>query len=311
MSDLLCVHEPAQAGHGNFAAGSRTATGDCLKRHPAWLRRSIPRAGRKAQVEHELEALRLNTVCRAARCPNRAECHGRGTATFLILGDTCTRACSFCAVGHGTPAPIDEREPERVCRAVKQLGLRYVVITSVTRDDCPDGGAALYARTIVGLRAIAGIRVEVLVPDFNGNRGALETVLAAGPDVLNHNIETVPRLYPEIRAGADYQRSLGLLEQARGRARTKSGIMLGLGESDAEVKRVLADLRGAGCSVLTIGQYLQPSPRQTAVREFVSPQRFAMYEHYGREIGFEWVFSGPFVRSSYRADQIFERQPAK
>jgi lipoic acid synthetase len=312
MSDPLGLHESAVAQrdfnkslvpeHAPVAAG----------RHPVWLRRTPPRAGRTARVESELGALRLNTVCSEARCPNRAECHSRGTATFLILGDTCTRGCAFCAVKQGTPGAIDEREPERVCQAVMRLGLRYVVITSVTRDDCPDGGASIFARTITTLHdAMPGIRIEVLVPDFKGVHESLETVLAAGPDVLNHNIETVPRLYPEIRAGADYRRSLNLLAQAKGRVRTKSGIMVGLGESVAEVKAVMQELAVAGCSVLTIGQYLRPSDRQVGVKEYVAPELFTAYEQYGREVGFEWVVSGPFVRSSYRADQIFQQGSPK
>jgi lipoic acid synthetase len=283
--------------------------GGAARRHPVWLRRPIPTAGKRAAVEAVLAQDRLHTVCVEARCPNRGECFGRGVATFLILGDTCTRDCAFCAIAHGVPNSVDPDEPERICRAIETLALEYVVITSVTRDDCSDGGAAHYAATITKLKKrIPGMRVEVLVPDFGGSATALETVLASKPDVLSHNIETVPRLYPQIRKGADYERSLTLLGRAARQTIAKSGFMLGLGESDAEVLATMRDLRAAGVSALFIGQYLQPSARQTPVQRFVSPSEFEQLERVARAMGFAWVFSGPFVRSSYRAREIFARQ---
>jgi lipoic acid synthetase len=276
------------------------------KRHPAWLRRPIPTAGRKGDVEQTIAGEALHTVCAEAKCPNRGECYGAGTATFLIMGDTCTRSCAFCAINHGSPQPLDTDEPERICRTVARLGLRYVVITSVTRDDCPDGGAGHFARTIALLKQrVADVRVEVLIPDFGGSEQALQAVLDSRPDVLNHNLETIPRLYSRIRPQAQYERSLELLARASRSTLTKSGIMVGLGETEDEVLSVMKDLRAAGCSLMTIGQYLQPTSGQVAVVEYVTPQQFDRYTRLGHELGFRQVVAGPFVRSSYRAAEIF------
>jgi len=251
----------------------------------------------------------LHTVCQAARCPNIWQCFDRGTATFMILGDRCTRDCGFCAVAHATPLPVDGDEPLRVAVAAATMGLAHVVVTSVTRDDLTDGGAAHFAATITAIRqALPQARIEVLIPDFQGDDRALATVIAAGPDVLNHNIETVPRLYPQVRPQAGYRRSLDLLAAA---ARiqpglcTKSGLMLGLGEDDEEVETALADLVGAGCRLVTIGQYLQPGPAHLPVARFVAPERFAAWKQKALAMGFEGAACGPFVRSSYEAGAMY------
>ncbi len=287
---------------GNVAGRSR-------KRLPPWLRKPLPPAGRTPTVVKHVEACGLHTVCREARCPNRIECFSRGTATFLIMGDTCSRACRFCGVAHGSPAPLDPREPERVCESVRKLTLSYVVVTSVTRDDLPDGGSAHFAATVRALKAgVAGMKVEVLIPDFGGSEHALGAVLDSGPDVVNHNVETVPRLYERIRPQADYQRSLSVLRNAASYGRhqaVKSGLMVGLGEREDEVVSVLHDLRECGCSLVTIGQYLQPTDDQVPVEHFVTPRQFGRYEMLGLEMGFSRVFAGPFVRSSYRASELF------
>lgn len=255
----------------------------------------------------------LQTVCRSARCPNRTECFHRGTATFMILGKTCTRNCRFCAVPNGTPAPPRLDEPAAVAQAAASLDLRHVVITSVTRDDLPDGGARHFAKTIAAVRHLSPHAiVEVLVPDFQGDPPAVETVLFARPDVFNHNVETVPRIYPSVRPRASYPRTLSVLSRACCRAGedetkplVKSGIMLGLGESDAEVRQVLTDLRDVGVDMLTIGQYLSPSPDHAPVARFVSPQEFTAWESTARHMGFAAVAAGPYVRSSYKAETLF------
>ncbi len=265
-----------------------------------------------AAVHHILESGRLNTVCQGAQCPNQHECFGRGTATFMILGDTCTRNCRFCAVGHGRPAPVDEGEPARVAEAAATMKLKHVVVTSVTRDDLPDGGAAIFAQTIQALRAsLPEASVEVLIPDFKGEAAPLAAVLEAHPDVLNHNLETVRRLQAVIRPQADYERSLGVLRAAaawRGRlaVRVKSGLMVGLGETDAEIEEAMKDLRAAGVVFLTIGQYLAPSPSHAAVDRFVPPEQFEAFGRKALEIGFTGVASAPLVRSSYRAERMLE-----
>ncbi len=239
-------------------------------------------------------------------CPNVSECWGRGTATFMILGDICTRGCRYCAVAKGKPAPLDLEEPARVAEAATAMGLRHAVITSVDRDDLADGGAAIFAECIRQLRArLPGCAVEVLIPDFQGSAAALAQVLEAGPAVLNHNIETVPRLYPSIRLGGDYQRSLRVLAQSLELAPgvpTKSGVMLGLGEEDAEVVEVLRDLRQVGVEILTLGQYLQPTPKHAAVRRYLTPAEFDAWGKTARTMGFRHVESGPLVRSSYHAE---------
>jgi lipoyl synthase len=278
---------------------------------PSWLKRPIACGGEKNNVETQCSRLGLHTVCVEAKCPNRSECFGRGTATFLIMGAVCSRSCSFCGVAHGIPGPLDYDEPERICEAVKNMGLRHIVITSVTRDDLPDGGAMHFARTVTMLKTeIPGISVEILVPDFNGNDRALETVLQSGPDVFNHNIETVQRLYPVVRPQALYNRSLQMLAKAACsgvQLETKSGIMVGLGETCEEVIGTLGDLRRAGCSHVTIGQYLRPSDDQVPVYAFITPEEFKRYESIGHNLGFSKVFAGPFVRSSYRAEEMIHK----
>ncbi len=277
------------------------------QRLPSWLRRQIPSAGRKSAVERSLADGCLHTVCEEAGCPNRGECFGRGTATFLILGSVCTRNCRFCDISHGRPSPIDLDEPRRVVEASRSLSLDYVVITSVTRDDLDDGGAGQFAAVVRALRQGApGTGIEVLVPDFGGSCSALMRVLDSGPDILNHNVETVPRLYPNVRPEADFERSVHLLREAAEAKKTlaaKSGMMVGLGERPEEVRETMARLADAGCAILTIGQYLQPTSSSLPVREFVEPARFDEYAAQGRELGIAQVVAGPFVRSSYRAHE--------
>ncbi len=259
-------------------------------------------------MESLLGALRLHTVCQEARCPNLGDCFSRGTATFLILGDTCTRNCRFCAIRKGRPLSLDEGEPQRVAQAARRLGLNHVVVTSVTRDDLPDGGASHFASTIRSIRELnPGATVEVLVPDFGGRLSSLWEVLEACPDVLNHNLETVPRLYPLVRPGANYHRSLELLRSAgKEGIVTKSGLMVGLGERREEIIAAMDDLREVGVEILTIGQYLRPSRRQLEVREYIHPQKFSIYEKEALRRGFRFVSSGTFVRSSYWAKEAFK-----
>lgn len=280
-----------------------------ITRKPPWLKKRIPAGQAYQDVFRLLESCRLHTVCEEAHCPNLGECFSSGTATFMIMGDRCTRNCAFCAVGHGAPLPLDGEEPDRVARAVKALGLRYAVVTSVTRDDLPDGGAAHFAATLGAVKEQSpGTRVEVLIPDLQGQESALREVLAAGPDVLNHNLETVPRLYPEVRPQAIYGRSLTLLRRAAAAAPhipTKSGLMLGLGEEGSEVRAVLADLLEAGCGMLTLGQYLAPSRDHHPVVRYLPPDEFERWKEVAREMGFRAVASGPFVRSSYHAGDMF------
>ncbi len=257
------------------------------------------------RVKRILRRSRLNTVCEESRCPNISECFGSGTATFMILGDRCTRRCSFCNVRRGSPSPPDPEEPYRLLEAVKTLGLRYVVITSVTRDDLTDGGASQFVACIRLLRReLPGIKVEVLIPDFGGNVRAIESVVLEGPDVLAHNVETVPRLYPRVRGGADYRRSLEVLKIAKETnpsLLTKSALIVGFGEREEEILRVMKDLREVGCDVLTIGQYYQPSLRHHPVIKYYSPEEFQRLEEAARSLGFRFVAAGPNVRSSYRA----------
>ena len=277
---------------------------------PAWLKKRLPTGPEYEAVRRLLRQGRLHTVCQEARCPNIWECFSRGTATFLILGPNCTRNCRFCAVTHGPLPPPDPDEPERLADAVGALQLDYVVVTSVTRDDLPDGGGGQFAAVVRALhRRHPQTRVEVLVPDFQGNPAPLQAILEAGPHVLNHNIETVHRLYPMVRPEADYQRSLALLDLA-GRMRpetpTKSGMMLGLGETPAEIRQTLTGLRDVGCSILTLGQYLQPTPQHLPVARYVTPAEFAAWQAFAKEAGFAQVVSEPFVRSSYHAKEVFE-----
>ena len=279
-------------------------------RKPPWLKKRIPPMEDLARINTILDRGNLHTVCEEARCPNLGECYSRGTATFLILGRVCTRHCGFCAVEHGVPSLVDEKEPYELAEAVETMGLHYVVITSVTRDDLPDGGAFHYAQTLRALRALdREIKVEVLIPDFGGDRCSLFAVLRESPDVLNHNVETVSRLYPQVRPQASYQRSLELLKRSKEespQALTKSGFMLGLGETHEEVLDLLRDLRDAGCNFITIGQYLQPRPDRLPVARYVPPEEFEEYKRIGGEMGFKGVASGPFVRSSFHASRMFE-----
>lgn len=276
------------------------------RRLPPWLRKRIP-CGTGGTVRTLLEDLRLNTVCRSARCPNATECFGKNRATFLIMGPHCTRRCTFCAVAQEAPVPLDPTEPERVAEAVTRLELRHAVITSVTRDDLADGGAGHFAATITAIRHRHPCTIEVLTPDFQGQEDAVATVVAAGPDIFNHNIETVPRLYPTVRPEADYARSLALFDRLSRTAPgllTKSGLMLGLGEADDEVRSVLADLREAGCQILTLGQYLAPTTRHHPVAAYIEPERFAAWKTEAEALGFRHVAAAPFVRSSYNAEEV-------
>ena len=271
----------------------------------------IPAGGKAGRVDRLLEAAGLNTVCRSARCPNQSECFGRGTATFMIMGDACTRRCAFCAVGGGVPAPLDIGEAQRLAAAAARLHLKHVVITSVTRDDLPDGGASAFARSIKAVRkALPRATIEVLTPDFRGVCSDIATVLRAHPDVFNHNLETVRRLQRRIRPDADYRRSLRVLSVAAGwdpAVVVKSGLMVGLGETDREIEEAMRDLRDAGCEALTIGQYLAPSPRHAPVARFVAPEAFGDFARRATAMGFSAVASGPLVRSSYRAGELIAR----
>lgn len=282
---------------------------------PPWLKRRLEAGSTFQRVKGLIQQGQLHTVCQEALCPNQGECFSRGTATFLILGDRCTRNCRFCAVGHGPTEPPDPEEPIRVAQAASALGLRYVVVTSVTRDDLPDGGAAQFARTVREIRrAIPEARVEVLVPDLGGSEDALRTVLEAGPHVLNHNVETVPRLYPRVRPEADYGLSLELLKRVRALAPhipTKSGLMLGLGEELGEVEGVLRDLLAVGCRMLTLGQYLRPSKEHLPVERYLPPEEFDSWRDKALEMGFFQVASGPFVRSSYHAVEMYRGRENK
>lgn len=283
-------------------------------RKPPWLKKRIPPFQDLVKVKSILDETELHTVCEEARCPNLGECFSKGTATILILGRICTRNCGFCAVEHGVPAPPDKAEPERVAQAVKKMGLQYIVITSVTRDDLPDGGAKIFANTIQAIRSLdQKIRIEVLIPDFHGESSSLEMVLNASPDVMNHNIETIARFYPQVRPQADYKRSLELLRRSKishPHLLTKSGFMLGLGESRKEVLDLLQDLGEVGCDFLTIGQYLQPRPDRLPVVRYIPPQEFEEYRNIGEEMGFTSVASAPFVRSSFHASEMFETKLA-
>ena len=277
---------------------------------PHWLKRKIYSGATCLKVKNLLQDFKLNTVCEEARCPNAGECFSRGTATFLILGNLCTRNCRFCAIEHGPSEKPDPDEPYNVAKAVQRLGLNYVVITSVTRDDLPDGGAGYFAKTISEIRKrVPGVCIEILVPDFKGSTEAIKTVVESHPDVINHNIETVPRLYPGARPQADYYRSLSLLELVQQYAPyiiTKSGLMLGLGEFSGEVREVMRDLLDVNCSVLTLGQYLQPTGNHLPVRRFITPEQFDWWRDEALKMGFKGVASGPFVRSSYNAEELYK-----
>ncbi|MBA3315488.1 MAG: lipoyl synthase [Planctomycetaceae bacterium] len=276
------------------------------RRLPPWLRRPMPAPG-MAYTTDTIADLRLNTVCESAKCPNRTECWSHKTATFMIGGEVCTRPCGFCSVRHGKTEDLEIDEPERVAEAAARLSLKHVVITSVTRDDLPDGGAEHWYRCVLAVREKTGAAVEVLTPDFRGNVAAIDRVIESRPDVFNHNTETVPRLYHRVRRNAEYQRTLDLLSQVKARNAaipTKSGLMLGLGETLDEVMDVCADLRGVGVEMITIGQYLQPTPQHLPVERYLPPEEFDTVGDLVRKLGFKLVASGPFVRSSYHAGEM-------
>ncbi|HXU77053.1 MAG TPA: lipoyl synthase [Methylomirabilota bacterium] len=278
-------------------------------RLPGWLRTTLPTSSSFGRTRALLEELKLHTVCESARCPNHWECWSKGTATFMIAGDRCTRACGFCAVTTAKPFPLENDEPGRVAEATRRMGLKHVVVTAVARDDLPDGGADHFRRTIEAVRGLnPGTVIEVLTPDFNDRDQSIDSVLAARPDIFNHNLETVRRLTPAVRSRATYDRSLSVLNKVKLRAGdsvyTKSGLMLGLGETEEELYQALNDLRTAGCDILTLGQYLQPTLKHLPVIEFVPPETFARHGERARAMGFVHVASGPMVRSSYHADEF-------
>lgn len=279
---------------------------------PSWFKVRFREGPDYREIRRLTKDLNLHTICEEARCPNVWECWNSRTATFLILGDICTRRCHYCAVTTGRPLPLDDAEPERVASAVKALGLRHAVLTSVNRDELPDGGARIFAETIRAVRReLPACTIEVLIPDFLDDGAALETVLAAQPDILNHNIETVPRLFPSVRPQGRYDRSIALLQAAASRgAVTKSGLMVGLGETVEEVRATMRDLRATGCSIVSVGQYLQPTKAHWPVMRFYSPEEFRLFKDEGLALGFRHVESGPLVRSSYHAEQQASAAPA-
>jgi lipoic acid synthetase len=281
-----------------------------LIRKPVWLRVRAPAGENYTKVKQSLRSLNLHTVCEEARCPNISECWGTGTATIMIMGDICSRGCRFCAINSGKPVLLDAGEPERVAKAIKEWRLRYVVITSVCRDDLEDGGAEHIAKTIKAIKLLCPtIIVESLIPDFRGDDGSIKKIVKSKPEVISHNIETVPRLTPKVRdARASYEQSLLVLKKIKdinSLIYTKSSIMLGLGESEEEVIQTIKDLRSVGVSILTIGQYLQPTPKHLPVIEFITPEKFNWFREIAEQIGFVYVASGPLIRSSYRAGEVF------
>jgi lipoic acid synthetase len=294
---------PGRAGYGMAQKNPR----------PDWLKVRIPGGEDYFRLKKLIHEQRLNTVCQDARCPNIGECWGAGTATFMILGEVCTRACRFCAIKTGLPPEYDMDEPRRVAAAIQKMNLKYAVVTSVDRDDLEDGGAFIFAETIRQTRkASPGIRVEVLIPDFRGSLDALRTVVEARPDVLAHNVETVPRLYPRVRPGSRYPRSLAHLRNAKSfgiPVTAKSSLMLGLGESRDEILEVLNDLRGAGVDILTLGQYLQPTKEHLPVEKYYTPHEFAAFRDHAYSLGFRYVASDPLVRSSYHAERAMQGDP--
>lgn len=286
-------------------------TTEPIQPKPPWLRRRLPSGPQYERIRSLIKNQCLSTVCQEAMCPNQFECFGQGTATFMLLGDRCSRNCRFCAVGHGPQSPPDPDEPARVAEAVETMGLSYCVLTSVTRDDLADGGAGHFAAAIRAIRERnPHTLIEVLIPDFQGNHQALQTVVEARPEVLNHNLETVVRLYPTVRPQADYQQSLAVLQRAKTMASsmvTKCGIMVGLGETEVELGQLFADLTRAGCDILTIGQYLQPSRAHLEVVRYLPPWEFALLEQQALAMGLKAVASAPFVRSSYQAEALYRR----
>jgi lipoic acid synthetase len=277
--------------------------------YPEFLKKKIPKGGHANRVRNILAHLHLSTVCENAKCPNLGECFGAQTATFMILGDTCTRNCAFCGVNHGEPKPVEADEPQRIAEAAKLLSLRHVVVTSVTRDDLDDGGSSHFAAVVKAVREGTSATVEVLTPDFGGRRESIVRVVKAHPDIFNHNVETVPRLYPQVRPQADYRRSLDLLRTVKevdSLILTKSGLMVGLGETFDEVVDLMRDLRGVGCEIITIGQYLRPTVDSLEIARFVTPQEFEQLEKKALELDFRAAKCGPFVRSSYHAAVVLQ-----
>lgn len=306
VNDSPPVPEPADASPGGVQ-GLAGSEGPGPK--PEWLKKRLPRAAAIRGMEELLRERRLHTVCEGARCPNKGECFEAGTATFLIMGPDCSRNCRFCSVESASPRPLDPEEPANVADAAARMGLQHVVITSVTRDDLADGGAHHFVLTIGSVRErLREATIEVLVPDFQGRMASVDAVLAARPEVFNHNLETVPRLYPQVRPQANYRRSLDVLARAaaRGESLAKTGLMVGLGETPGEVEEVLGDVRRSGVQMVTIGQYLRPSRDHLPVVEYVTPGAFAAYRVYGESLGLQ-VEAAPFVRSSYRAEEGFRR----
>ena len=301
--DLIPIADVAVLAHALAGASSPPPL---PQRKPEWLKVRAPSGETYHQLKRLMRSKQLHTICEEANCPNIAECWGRGTATFLIMGDTCTRSCGFCDVKTGMPAPLDWVEPLRVAQAVKTMDLKHVVITSVNRDERRDGGAPIFALTIRAVRRLQpDCTIEVLIPDFKGNRAALEIVMREEPDILNHNVETVPRLFKRVQPQDRYEWALATLSNAKAiqpEAVTKTGIMLGLGETPEEVLDVMRDLRAIDVDILTLGQYLQPSKRHLPVERYYTPQEFAEFRRIGYEMGFKWVESGPLVRSSFRAE---------
>lgn len=282
-------------------------------RLPIWLKRTLPKGNENFFTSQLIDDLKLETVCESAKCPNRPECYSRRTATFMVMGNTCTRPCGFCSVPRGTPEPLPEDEPARVAEAAARLGLRYVVITSVTRDDIPDGGADHFYRCVMAVKERTGAAVEVLTPDFNGDTKAIDRVMEAEPVVFNHNVETVPRLHKKVRGKAEYRRSLDLLKyvkQQNPAMMTKTSLMLGIGETIGELFDVIADVRDVNCDVLTLGQYLAPTLKHIPVSRFIPPQEFDEIAAKARQFGFKQVVAGPFVRSSYHADEMVPHMEA-
>ena len=306
---IICPEHPPDIGAKGDLFMGPTATPEkpSPSRRPPWLKVRLKTGPNYLELKSLMRRMSLNTVCEEANCPNIFECWQNRTATFMVLGDVCTRACRFCAVTSGRPTWSDPLEPERVARAVQKMQLSHVVITSVARDDLPDGGASVFAQVITRTRERnPGTRIEVLIPDFGGAESSLDTVLAAGPDILNHNVETVARLQKVVRSRATYQRSLQLLERAKAKAPaklTKSGMMLGVGEEVVEVLQTMRDLHEVGCDILTIGQYLRPSDSHLPISRYYAPEEFAELKEEGQRMGFRHVESGPLVRSSYHAHE--------
>jgi lipoic acid synthetase len=278
---------------------------------PEWLKIKINNSTNVSDIKKMLSRLSLHTVCEEANCPNQMECFGKRTATFMIMGRICSRNCQFCNVESNHPTPLDNSEPEHIAEAVKELKLKHVVITSVTRDDLPDGGTLHFAETIKAVKRLnTKVIVEVLIPDFKGDEDGLKLVIDAGPEIINHNVETVPRLYPEVRPQADYRQSLDVIKNVKKQGMnifSKSGIMIGLGETKDEVLELFRDLRKADCDILTVGQYLAPSKKHYPVSEYIHPDVFAFYKEEAEKMGFKSVASGPFVRSSYNAAEVMEK----